>query len=43
MANDYYNIGTGKPFPSVSYVLNYPEACVRRICQYYKQHGNLNA
>lgn len=27
--NDYFHIGEGKDFPSVDYVLNNPEACVR--------------
>lgn len=27
--NDYWNIGPNKPFPSVEYVLDNPEACVR--------------
>ncbi|MDE2102085.1 MAG: hypothetical protein KGL39_32870 [Patescibacteria group bacterium] len=31
--NDYYHIGDGKDFPSVDYVLNNPEACVRWMCK----------
>jgi hypothetical protein len=27
--NDHYHIGAGKDFPSVEYVMNNPEACVR--------------
>lgn len=40
--NDYFNIGKGKPFPSVKYVLENPEACVRWMARYYKKTGNLN-
>lgn len=37
--NDYFNIGTGKPFPTVKYVLDNPEACVRwMIAQYRAGH-----
>lgn len=39
--NDYWNIGPGKPFPTVQFVINSPEACVRWMARYYKQHGNL--
>lgn len=39
--NDYWNIGAGKQFPSVQYVLDNPEACVRWMARYYKQQGNL--
>lgn len=31
--NDYYHIGPGKDFPSVEYVMNNPEACVRWMCR----------
>ncbi len=41
--NDYYHIGSEKDFPSIEYVLDNPEACVRWMCHYYKTHGNLNA
>lgn len=41
--NDFYHIGEGKDFPSVQYVLENPEACVRWMCGYYKLHGNLDA
>lgn len=41
--NDYWHIGAGKDFPSSEYVLSHPEECVRWMCQYYKQHGDLNA
>ena len=41
--NDYFHIGPGKDFPSVQYVLDNPEACVRWMAEYYKTHGNLNA
>ena len=40
--NSYWNIGDGKPFPSSEYVLQNPEACVRFMCNYYKQNGNLD-
>lgn len=40
--NDYWHIGIGKDFPSVAYVMSHPEEQVRWMCQYYKQHGNLN-
>lgn len=35
--NDYWNIGTGKPFPSSDYVLTHPEECVRWMCKKWKQ------
>ena len=41
--NDAWHIGAGKDFPSVEYVLENPEVCVRWMCAYYKQHGNLDA
>lgn len=41
--NDYWHIGPGKEFPNVAFVLANPEACVRWMCRYYKEHGNLNA
>ncbi len=34
--NDYWNIGTGKPFPSVQYVLDNPESCIRWMCKQWK-------
>lgn len=33
--NDYWHIGAGKDFPSVDYVLNHPEACVRFMCDMF--------
>jgi len=39
--NDYWNIGPGKPFPSVSYVLNYPEEVIRWMAGIYKRTGKL--
>lgn len=39
--NDYWNIGKGKPFPSVQYVLDHPERCVRWMVQMYLA-GKLN-
>ena len=41
--NDWFHIGPGKDFPSVQYVLDNPEACVRWMANYYKTNGNLNA
>ncbi len=35
--NDYWNIGPGKPFPSVAYVVNHPEECVNWMIKMYKQ------
>lgn len=40
--NDHYNIGSGKPFPSVQYVLDNPEACVRWMVKYYKKTSGLS-
>lgn len=34
--NDYWNIGPGKPFSSVQYVLANPQACVNFMIQMYK-------
>jgi hypothetical protein len=34
--NDFYHIGPGKDFPSVDYVLNNPEACVRWMARLFK-------
>jgi hypothetical protein len=34
--NDYWNIGIGKPFPSVEYVVNHPEECVLWMIRCYK-------
>lgn len=34
--NDYWHIGSGKDFPSVDYVMNNPEACVRWMCSMCK-------
>lgn len=39
--NDYYNIGAGKPFPSVQYVLDNPEACVKWMVGIMKNTGRL--
>lgn len=39
--NDYFNIGEGKPFPSVEYVITNPEACVRWMARIYKTTGAL--
>ena len=35
--NDYYNIGVGKPFPSVQYVLEHEEECVRWMIKMMKE------
>lgn len=35
--NDHYHIGPGKDFPSVEYVLAYPDKCVRWMCTLFKQ------
>ncbi len=34
--NDYWNIGPGKPFPSIQYVYDNPEACVKWMIKMYK-------
>jgi hypothetical protein len=34
--NDYYHIGEGKDFPSVDFVMQNPEACVRWMCKQWK-------
>lgn len=34
--NDFYNIGPGKPFSSVQFVLANPEACIRWMCREWK-------
>lgn len=34
--NDYWHIGPGKDFPSVDYVLNNPDACVRWMCKQWR-------
>lgn len=40
--NDYFHIGEGKDFPSVEYVLDNPEACVRWMCkQWLAGNGRL--
>lgn len=39
--NDYYNIGAGKAFSSVGYVLIHPETCVRWMISMYRA-GKLN-
>lgn len=39
--NDYYNIGPGKPFASVVFVLDNPEACIRWMAEIYKTTGAL--
>ena len=39
--NDWYHIGKGKEFPSVPYVLNNPEACIRWMARMWKAgHAN---
>jgi hypothetical protein len=38
--NDYWNIGKGKPFPSIQYVQDNPQACVAWMIDMYK-HGLL--
>lgn len=40
--NDKWHIGQGKDFPTVEYVLENPEACVRYMVNCYKTSGNLN-
>lgn len=39
--NDYYNIGPGKPFPTIQYVLDNPEACIRWMAGILKSTGRL--
>lgn len=39
--NDYFNIGPNKPFPSVEYVINNPQACVQWMVDTYKSTGAL--
>lgn len=39
--NDYYHIGQGKSFPSVTFVLSNPDACIRWMCKQWKL-GNRN-
>lgn len=34
--NDYFHIGKGKAFPSVQYVLDNPEKCIRWMCAQWK-------
>lgn len=34
--NDFYHIGAGKDFPSVEFVLDNPEECVRWMAQQFK-------
>lgn len=34
--NDWYHIGKGKSFPSVQYVLDNPEACIRWMARHWK-------
>lgn len=34
--NDWYHIGKGKSFPSVAYVLDNPEACIRWMARNWK-------
>ena len=34
--NDYYQVGAGKPFPSVKYILDNPESCVRWMIKMMK-------
>jgi len=40
--NDHYNIGPGMPFPSVQYVLDNPEACVRWMAKHLKRTSGLS-
>lgn len=35
--NDYYHVGVGKKFPSVKYMLDNPDKCVKWMIQMYKQ------
>jgi hypothetical protein len=35
--NDYWNIGKGKPFPSVQYVVDNPQKCVEWMIKMYQQ------
>lgn len=39
--NDHFHIGKGKDFPSVQYVLDNPEACIRWMIGIYKATGAL--
>lgn len=39
--NDYYNIGAGKAFSTVEYVLDNPAACVQWMINIYKSTGAL--
>jgi hypothetical protein len=39
--NDYYNIGVGKKFPSVEYVIDNPGECVQWMIEIYKSTGEL--
>ncbi len=39
--NDYFHIGKGKDFPSIAYVLDNPEECVKWMIKLSKQ-GKLN-
>ncbi len=40
--NDFYHIGPGKDFPSVDFVLNNPEACMRWMARNFKNgHASL--
>ena len=39
--NDYWHIGPNKSFPSVEYVLNNPEACIRWMCTMWKANKQM--
>lgn len=39
--NDHYHIGPGKSFPSVRYVVDNPDMCIRWMCKQWKA-GNRN-
>ena len=39
--NDYWNIGPGKPFPSVQYVVDHPEEVITWMARIYKRTNAL--
>lgn len=39
--NDYWNIGAGKPYPTVQYVLDHPSKCVEDMAGELKRTGQL--
>lgn len=39
--NDYWNIGPGKQYPNVLYVLNNPQICVENMAKVLKETGQL--